>query len=277
MGLQAPMQVYADLLAKRAAERRELLQADTVNIKGRKVDPHDGGSEDEDDEEDEAVTRGLASAEDRGAKRAAQLDEGFVADLLPKKRKHEAYQSAVRLYPMMRSRRVKINGVLVQHELTACLCWSCRRRIPPRALMPMTLWRSTSCRTTRCQMMAWTLPAVMAKKKRMMMRSHRLLMLAEVMTRKRARAVIPSSALTVVSEVVRKVVVGDRRVAVGVVDVARTLMGGMQAVVGQVAVAEAVRAARGAVQAGASWHRNHGLMYCMYCMGGAPLTMPIPS
>ena len=89
------MQVFADLLAKRSAERRALMQATSVRIKGRKADPVDGGSDDdEDEEEDAAVAGGLVAVEGRRAERSAQADDGFSADLLPKKRKRDTEAGA---------------------------------------------------------------------------------------------------------------------------------------------------------------------------------------
>lgn len=107
------MQVYADLLAKRAAERRALLQADSVQIKGRKADPLDGGSDDEDEEEDQALAGGLAAAEGRSAQRAAEAEDGFQAELLPKKRKRDteaAAQPQARLHALPASQRNTLTG-----------------------------------------------------------------------------------------------------------------------------------------------------------------------
>jgi len=146
------MQVFGDLLAKRAAERRELMLADTVNIKGRKADPVDGGSDDE-EEEDEAATGGLAASEGRRAERAAQADDGFSADLLPKKRKRDAEAGA--------EPEVRLHAQISSHGM---LCTSFPRRgvtCAARAILALVndfnFYTETRIRFRECVKYGWEL------------------------------------------------------------------------------------------------------------------------
>ena len=82
------MQVYADLLAKRAAERHALLVATNLSVSGQsRSNPLDGGPLEEDEERDaqeqavQSGNGGLAAAAHRAKRDTAEGEDGLFMKL----------------------------------------------------------------------------------------------------------------------------------------------------------------------------------------------------